>query len=63
LISANLVALTRVKIEIRDTSIVNQDQLKDSGVIGFISIASNTWQLYLGTKAEDVANGLSQLMK
>jgi phosphotransferase system IIB component len=63
LISANLVALTRVKIEIRDTSIINQDQLKDSGVIAFISISSNTWQLYLGTKAEEVANGLSQLMK
>jgi PTS system N-acetylglucosamine-specific IIC component len=63
LISANLVALTRVKIEIRDANLINQEQLKASGVIGFISTATNVWQLYLGTKAEGVADGLSQLMK
>ena len=63
LISANLVALTRVKIEIRDASLINQEQLKTSGVIGVISTATNVWQLYLGTKAEDTADGLSQLMK
>ncbi len=63
LISANLVALTRVKIEIRDANLINQEQLKASGVIGFISTATNVWLLYLGTKAEGVADGLSQLMK
>ena len=42
---------------------IDQEQLKASGVIGFISITSNVWQLYLGSEAEDVANGLGQLMK
>ena len=62
-ISANVVALTRVKIELKDDKLIDVAKIKSAGVKEIVNLSNQTKQLYLGNKAEAIASGINQLLK
>ncbi len=62
-LTASLVAITRVKVEIKNDKIIDVNKLKSNGVIEVINLGPKVKQLYIGNNAESVAMGVSQLLK
>ncbi len=61
--SLGLVALTRVRVDVKSLSQVDKSKLKDNGVLEVIPVSSNILQLYIGTKAGSLSEGLKILLK
>ncbi len=61
--SAVQVALTRVKIAVKDEQSINVAQLKSLNVTDVINVSKTSKQLYVGDKAALIAGGISQLLK
>ncbi|MGL6113729.1 MAG: N-acetylglucosamine-specific PTS transporter subunit IIBC [Cetobacterium sp.] len=55
--------ITRLRLEVKDSSIINEAKLKAIGAKGFIKLSPTAVQVIVGTAAESVANGLKQLRK
>ena len=63
LISADLVAMTRVKIKVKDETRLDSAKLTQSGVQGVVAVAANVKQLYLGEAAAALSVALQQLIQ
>lgn len=61
--SANLVALTRIKIELKNEKLIDVAKLKEHGVVEVINLSATIKQLYIGVHAENIAAGINQLIK
>lgn len=61
--SVNLVALTRIKIELKNEKLIDVAQLKKHGVVEVINLSTTIKQLYIGVHAENIAAGINQLIK
>lgn len=61
--SAGQVALTRVKITVKDEQLINLAQLKTLNVTDVINLSKTGKQLYIGEKAALIAGGITQLLK
>lgn len=60
--SVSVVAITRVKIEIKDSKSLNVEQLKSLGVLDVISFNSSVKQLYVGIQAADLVSELNKII-
>lgn len=60
--SVSVVAITRVKIEIKDSKPLNIEKLKSIGVLDVISFNSSVKQLYVGTQAADLVKELNKII-
>lgn len=61
--AVSLVAITRIKVELKNDKIIDVAQLKANGVVEVIDLGAKVKQLYIGDNAESVATGVSQLLK
>lgn len=52
--------ITRLRLEVRDTSLVNDVEIKKLGARGVVKVGSNGVQIILGAKAQFIANILEQ---
>jgi PTS system N-acetylglucosamine-specific IIC component len=62
LIRLNVVALTRVKIELHNEQLIQVEQLYANQVIAIVPLGKSSLQLYLGAGANAIANSLQQLI-
>lgn len=60
--SVAVVAITRVKIELRDSKLIDASQLKASGVIEIINLGDSVKQLYVGDSASSLVADLSSIL-
>ncbi|MBM7539895.1 N-acetylglucosamine-specific PTS transporter subunit IIBC [Amphibacillus cookii] len=55
--------VTRLRLEVKDTSVVDQKRIKDTGVPGINVIDDHNIQVVVGTQVESVANEVNKLHK
>lgn len=53
--------ITRLRLEVKDSSLLNEGQLKALGSKGVIKLSPTAVQVIVGTAAESVANGLKKI--
>ena len=53
--------ITRLRLEVRDTKIVDESELKRLGAAGVLKIGQNAVQAIFGSKAQFIANDLNAL--
>ncbi|MDO5567622.1 MAG: PTS transporter subunit EIIB, partial [Planctomycetia bacterium] len=53
--------VTRLRLEIKDQSLVNEKLLKSAGAIGVMRPGKNSLQVVIGTKVQFVADELKKL--
>jgi len=55
------VCLTRLRLTLKDRSVINEAELKTLGAMGVVKIDENKLQVIIGPQAESIANGLKAL--
>lgn len=55
--------LTRLRVDIRDMALVDEDLLKKTGAMGFIKSSENHIQVVYGPKVERIASNVREVMK
>ncbi len=53
--------ITRLRLTLNDTSVINEKVLKDLGAMGVVKLGSNNVQVILGPLAEIVAGEMKQI--
>ncbi|MGL4982485.1 MAG: PTS transporter subunit EIIC, partial [Treponemataceae bacterium] len=53
--------ITRLRLEVKDNSVINEADIKKLGVVGVLKGGKNSAQVIIGTHVEFVANALKQL--
>lgn len=53
--------ITRLRLTLKDTSVINERQLKDLGAMGVVKLGSNNVQIILGPLAEIVAGEMKNI--
>ncbi|MDS9470701.1 N-acetylglucosamine-specific PTS transporter subunit IIBC [Sporosarcina pasteurii] len=54
---------TRLRVEVKDMSVVNQNKIKSSGVPGIHVVGSNSIQVIVGTNVQFVADEMNKIRK
>ncbi|AQX55499.1 MULTISPECIES: N-acetylglucosamine-specific PTS transporter subunit IIBC [Priestia] len=54
---------TRLRLQVKDSSAVNEGQLKKNGARGVMKVAKTSVQVIVGTEVEFVANAMKQLVR
>jgi PTS system D-glucosamine-specific IIC component len=52
--------ITRLRLEVKDTSLINEKGLSDIGAMGVIKVGSNGIQIVYGAKAQFIAERINQ---
>ncbi|MEI2778405.1 MAG: PTS transporter subunit EIIC [Tetrasphaera sp.] len=60
--SADLVAGTRVRVEVKDSTLVDTPALADAGLPGAVEVSPNVWHLVAGFDADQYAMTLSRIL-
>ena len=55
--------ITRLRLEIKDPTLVNEKKIKSAGVAGVIRPGKNNVQVVIGTKVQFVADEFKKLCK
>lgn len=55
--------LTRLRVDIKDMALVNEDMLKKTGAMGFIKSSENHIQVVYGPKVERIASNVRAVLK
>lgn len=55
--------ITRLRLEVKDSSLVNDVEIKKLGVPGVLKAGKNSVQVIVGTQVEFVANALKKILK
>jgi PTS system D-glucosamine-specific IIC component len=55
--------ITRLRVEVKDTGIVNDAELKKLGAAGVLKVGANGVQAIFGSKAQFISNDIQKLMK
>ncbi|MEZ9443342.1 N-acetylglucosamine-specific PTS transporter subunit IIBC [Vibrio sp. 10N.222.54.F12] len=55
--------ITRLRLTLKDISIVDEATLKAIGAMGVVKIGANNLQVIIGTEAEEIAHAMSQIPK
>lgn len=63
LISVHQVAITRVKIELKDGDLINLERLKFLGILEVITTEPNIKQLYMGSNSSIVVKEINQIIQ
>ncbi|GAM68998.1 PTS system [Vibrio sp. JCM 19236] len=53
--------ITRLRLTLKDTSVINEKQLKDLGAMGVVKLGSNNVQIILGPLAEIIAGEMKNI--
>ena len=59
IVSAEACALTRVRVQVRDTAVVNDDALRRAGVAGVMRLDAGVLHLIVGPKADVLAEAIT----
>jgi PTS system N-acetylglucosamine-specific IIC component len=55
--------ITRLRLTLNDTSVVDERTLKAIGAMGVVKIGANNLQVIVGTEAEQIAHAMQQIPK
>ncbi len=55
--------ITRLRVEVKDTSAVNDGELKKLGAAGVLKVGANGVQAIFGSKAQFISNDIQKLIK
>ena len=54
--------ITRIRVTLKDGSVVNEKELKKLGATGVMKMGSNNFQIVVGTLADPLVTNMKQLM-
>lgn len=57
------VCLTRLRLKLKDRSVINEAELRTLGAMGVVKIDENNLQIIIGPQAESIANAMKVLKK
>jgi len=55
--------ITRLRVEVKDTVVVNEAKLKELGAAGVLKVGSNGVQAIFGSKAQFISNDINEMLK